>query len=279
MALMAVIAGHGLFRPAVAGSPVALSVAGPPHVGDCVVSAPDPTTDFGSPAARYLDVAFGPCNGAVAGEVASVSQGRTASQDGSIGALMGTSGACWAAATRYVGLSALGEVASAPTSLRTTVDWRPDLRVRGQLIGADVLQRAAGRDWSACLVRPEKLETYLGSVRGALAGGAAPAEYGDCSPSTDTAVFSWVDCARPHPTERLGWAVVPAGTVAAVALAASCRQFAAFLLRTGDPTYSGVLDIVVGTGDLITCTAVIRGDARLVGSLIGIGPGPLPLTT
>jgi hypothetical protein len=278
LAVTAVIAGHGLFRAETIGSPIAVALPQTPRVGDCVLYLPDPA-DNGDGSTPFRNVAFGPCTGPLAGEVASVAPGWPPSDDGSIGALMGTSGGCWSAASLYVGLTAVGGVDDVRADLRDHVDWNPDLQVRGQLVGADVLQEAAGRDWSACVVRPENLDVYLGSVREALAGGAAPAEYGDCSPSTDPTVFSAVDCANPHPAERLGWAAVPTGSVSNAELAQSCLQFARSLLRTNDPTYSGVLDIVTGTGDLTTCTAEVHGDVRLTGSLIGIGNRPLPLTT
>ncbi len=161
----------------------------------------------------------------------------------------------------------------------SSVDWQPDFSVRGQLIGANVLQRAAGRDWSACIVRPDNLGIYLGSVHDALDTGTSPSAYGDCSPDTNLSILSVVSCSDPHTTERLGTALVPAGSISAAALSASCRAFAGRMLRTNDPTRGGVLDVVVGTDDLTTCAVVLKGSGQLVGSLIGIGDRPLPLIT
>src|ERR1700712_5120393 len=173
LALIAVVAGHGLSPARQAGSPVAIVTGGPPLVGACVLYAPDPaagldgfvTGDVGAHPADRIglsdNVSFGPCNGAVAGEVAAVTPGRPRALDGSIGALMGTSGGCWAAAARYVGLPPSGT--DQPHPRGKAVDWQPDFSVRGQLIGANVLQRAAGRDWSACIVRPDNLGIYLGT--------------------------------------------------------------------------------------------------------------------
>jgi hypothetical protein len=283
VAMTAVIAGHGLFRAPASGVAVPVDLPATPRVGACVLYLPDPAADLDS-AVAYRNVAFGPCKGVLAGEIASVTPGRRTVADGSIGALMGTSGDCWAAASRYVGLSRVGDLAGSadadPTGdARGRVAWRPELQVRGQLVGADVLQTAAGRDWSACVVRPENLDVYLGSVRGALRNGAAPAPYGDCSVSTDLTLSSSVDCANPHATERLGWAAVPSGSVSAKELTESCLEFARLLLRTGDPTFGGILHIVTHTAGPTTCAAIVRGSARLTGSLIGIGSRPLPLTT
>ncbi len=274
--MTAVIAGHGLFRAPAAGSPVALTLPPTPRVGDCVLYLPDPAGDTTGDS-RYRNVAFGPCSGVVAGEIASVRPGPAAFGDPSIGALMGTAGACWASASRYVGLTATGRVTMVPADLHDGIDWSPELQVRGQAVGADLLQRAAGRDWAACVVRPQDLDVYLGSVRGALVSGTAPAEYGNCSPSTDSIVEASVDCSHPHPVERIGWAAIPFGSVSPAQIAQSCRDFARQMFRTADPTYSGLLDIVVDSGDVSTCSAAVRGSARLDGSLIGLGNQPLPL--
>src|ERR1700712_4649684 len=106
LVLIAVAAGHALLPSHRGGSAVAMLIDGPPQVGACVLWAPDPgviSTDFviGVADADAADLgrlsdnfAFGPCSGVVAGEVASVSDGRPKVVDGSIGALMGTSGAC-----------------------------------------------------------------------------------------------------------------------------------------------------------------------------------------
>ncbi len=278
LAMIAVIAGHGLFRGAIAGSPVSLALSATPRVGDCVLYLPDPAGDTTGDS-RYRNVAFGPCRGVLVGEIASVQTGPGLLADRSMGALMGTAGACWASASRYVGLSATGRVTMEPADLHEGIDWSLELRVRGQAVGADVLQRAAGRDWTACVVRPENLDVYLGSVRGALVGGTAPAAYGNCSSSASSILESSVDCSNPHPVERLGWAAIPFGSVSPPDVARSCRDFARRILRTADPTYSGLLDIVTSPGNVTTCAAAVRGSARLVGSLVGQGDNPLHLIT
>ncbi len=278
LAVTVVVAGHGVWRAAAAGTALPITVTGPPRIGDCVLSAPDPAAPLAAVGSVDQRVVFGPCNGAVAGEVVSVRPGRPPAPDLSIGAVMGTSGDCWAQASRYVGFATAGGVASLPTAASRSIDWHPELTVRGQRLGSDALQDAVGRGWSACVVRPENLDLYLGSVRGVLRSGVAPAEYGDCSPSEDPAVLSSVACANPHPVERLGWALVPR-SVTSAELAASCRELAARLMRTDDPSYHGLLDIVASRRDMAGCSAVVRGSAKLNGSLIGIGRGPLPLTT
>jgi hypothetical protein len=280
-ALIVLLAGHALIRPPTTGFPLPMTIAGPPRIGDCVLSAPDPVVD---PDVISLPVTFGPCSGVVAGEIVSVVAGRPAAQDGAIGALMGTAGPCWEAASRYAGLATSGGVAALPS--RDSADsapgaprWLPTLRVRGQRVTADALQRAGGRDWSGCMVRPDDLSVYLGSVRDAVAAGAAPAPYGDCAPAAKFSAGASVRCSRPHARERLGWAAVPTGAQTSAALARSCRELAARLLRTPDPTYSGILEIVVSAGDVTDCSLAVRGPGRLSSSLIGIAGAPLPLTT
>ena len=43
---------------------------------------------------------------------------------------------------------------------------------------------------------------------------------------------------------------------------ASCRQLARVLLRTEDPKYAGLLDIVAYSGGLTSCIAVVHGDVQ-----------------
>lgn len=277
LALTALISGHGLLRADLAGTAKAISVPEPPRPGDCVLSAPDPVVPLTTGPVVSPAVVFGPCRGMVAGEIVSVRSGPPV-PDGSVGAIMGTSGECWAAAARYVGFTTSQGVAELPAALAQSVGWRPELGIRGQTVGADGLQKAVGRDWSGCLVRPHSLAVYPGSVHGALRYGRAPDAYGDCSPSADPSVQSSVSCDQPHPAERLGWTMVPAGSVSPAGLDASCRAFAGRLLRTSDPTYSGALDVVASSGNVTICTATVRGAARLGGTLIGIGFDALPLT-
>ncbi len=279
--LVVVLVGHVLSGPLTAGRPSAVTIAGPPRIGDCVLSAPDPSID---PDIRRLPVVFGPCSGVMAGEIVAVTIGRPARSDGAIGELMGTAGPCWEAAARYTGLWTVGGVTSWPgqgtaTSTPGAPRWLPTLRVRGQRVTADALQAATGRDWSACMVRPEDLSVYRGSARDVAAQGAAPAPYGDCTlpegdPGTDSD-----QCSRPHTRERLGWAAVPIGAQTPSALALSCRELAAQLLRRSDPTYAGVLEILVETGYVTNCSLAVGGSGHLSRSLIGIAGGPLPLTT
>lgn len=276
LALLAVLAGHALLRPQVVGTAVGITAPGTPTPGDCVLSAPDPALTVISGVTSDVSAVLGPCGGAVAGEIVSVTTGRRTGADGSIGALMGTSGDCWAAASRYAGLATDGGVARLPGAAAESVQWHPDLRVRGQRIGADRQQQAIGRGWSACVVRPLTLGFYTGSIREALGSGAAPAEYGSCSATADLRSSSLVTCSRSHTTERLGWAALPNGSVDPVRLQQSCQSLAISLLRTADPTYAGALRILAVTDDITTCVAVVTGPGRLVGSLIGLSSGPLP---
>src|SRR3954452_8765852 len=117
VALIAVVAGRGSRAEHIAGAPTTITTGNAPVVGACVLWAPDPATGVSQfvdddTTAQPVDnqirsdnVAFGPCNGAVAGEVTTVVPGRPKAVDGSIGAVMGTWGDCWASAAQYVGLS------------------------------------------------------------------------------------------------------------------------------------------------------------------------------
>ncbi|SDP11857.1 hypothetical protein SAMN04515671_2976 [Nakamurella panacisegetis] len=272
-ALIGVLAGHSLIRTDLAGHAVGLDVPGAPKVGDCVLSVAPP--DFDTPITTAV---FGSCRGVVAGEVASVRAGAAPEIDDSVGSLMGTAGSCWADASRYIGLPVVDGSAALPAGFLPTsvVAWEPELQVRGQRIRADALQRATGRDWTACLVRPQDLHVYLGTVRAALERGAAPAEYADCATVLGQGWSASVPCSQPHLTEHLGSAMVATGSVSHSALQNSCSAFAARLLQVPDPTYGGQLQVTAVTGNVTTCDINSIGDARLVGSLIGLAGRPIP---
>ena len=275
-AMIAVVSGHVLIRPDVAGRAVGLDVPGAPQVGDCVLSMAPP--DFDTPSTT---VVFGSCQGPMAGEVVSVRPGAGPAVDQSAGSLMGTSGACWADASRYAGLPVTDGTAGRPAGVASgaAVPWAPVLQVRGQRIEADVLQRATGRDWTACVVRPEGLDMYLGSVRAALGRGTAPADYSDCATPIGRGWSAPVSCGQPHFTEVLGTAMVATGSVSAADLDSSCVEFASQVLRVADPTYGGRLRVVVVPGNVTSCEIRANGNLRLVGSLIGLAGRPIRFGT
>ena len=277
LAMTAVITGRGLLSASTAGQAVPLEVSGPPRPGDCVMSAGDPGELLAAGSDAQASVVFGPCRGVVAGEIVSVGRAAPPDPHRTVGVVLGTAGECWVAAARYAGFVVSAGVADLTPIPGEPLAWKPFLAVRGQRVEADSLQKAAGRDWSACLVRPIGLGVYLGSVRAALVSGRAPAGYGSCTDQLDPTRSDPVPCPNPHVRERLGWVLVPVGEYGRAELDQSCARLAARLLRTDDPTYRGQLDIHAVSGNLTLCVADTRGPVRLTGSLIGLGQRALPV--
>ncbi len=299
VAVSALIAGSSLFGTGnavvtrIAGSPRPISVGPLPRVGDCVLWAPDPDPTPVALRTGTADgsVSFGPCSGVVAGEIVAIAaaSGRVSNRPGDPGAAdpgavdAGAVDDCWARATTYVGYPEVGGKPQLTEPTAENVQWRPYLEVLGQHVRANVLERAVGRDWSACIVRPANLLSYLGTARAAISGGRAPSAYADCSAGKRAADRVPVSCSAPHARERLGWTTPEAaGQSDAAGLAAigrSCGSFAAMMMRTADPTLAGAVRVEATqqrAGGAIECSAVVNGAALLGASLIGIADGPLP---
>lgn len=127
-------------RPgAVSGFAVAGPVAGPPAAGDCLLEVPWTldAADLDRGPLPALKVA--PCDGARYGEVVSVGAGTDLDDMGDDG----TWDQCWSAIAGYLGL---------PYSTGSNPDRYPVSNATPTLIGPDARQRAAGQDWSACVV-------------------------------------------------------------------------------------------------------------------------------
>ena len=178
---------------------------------------------------------------------------------------------------------------------RALGDWRPVTTETVGLLGPTLSQYLSGQTWIACVVYP-RVAPYAGVVRGG-ASGAAAAAYGSCA-----GVAAQDDsCVQPHVTEIFG--VTRAIDTDQAALAASCRELVITASGMTDPTAGGALrvGVLVGGsfGDSLppaapesasddpaelggdqqgqaACVVSVAGDRLLVGSLAGIGDGPLP---
>ena len=179
--------------------------------------------------------------------------------------------ACWSAAQRYI------------TPPRQSAAWfAVPPRVSPALIAAPPGQYHGRWRWLACVVVTADDTSWRGSLN--WQGGAPaprPAEVSmNCQPDGST---GFARCDGPHRTEVLGWPDY-AWVGSDDDRAADCRRLASSVTGRTDPTFGGRLRIEVVDrlpvpyrGALPLCVAALRGDGALIGSLIGIGDGDLPL--
>jgi hypothetical protein len=176
------------------------------------------------------------------------------------------------------------------------ISWRPGLNCQTTLIGPDLVQRAAGQHWTACVIGSIDGTAYRGSLRNALTTGALPTGFGSCWSSSvlngpDPTSDSGVPCDRAHHIELLGTTDLVDRVQTAVVQDA-CAVFAGRVLRTADPTRDGQIRLqVVGLDDrpvilapsadylqgrFVACIAMAQSGSDFTGSLVGLGEKPLP---
>ncbi|MEP6981513.1 MAG: hypothetical protein ABJA16_12185 [Nakamurella sp.] len=263
VALTVIVAVPRLLAPQLVARPLALPLPEPPAVGACLEL--DPT------------VAEVPCSDVHAAEVTAHwpadSPGRPTGTGES---------RCRAAAFEYVGL---GLVGSAQV-------WRPAFGAHSRLLSAPPAQRAGDRGWSACVIRPARTMSSVGSVRDqGVAPSTRPAAFGLCVTGGGVVV----SCDQPHRieylTEAVGFAGSLVGGASATRWRTGCSDLATELLGNPDPTLGGKLAVEFMTlaADPQTgfdppssivfalCAVAVTGDRDLRGSLFGLGDADLPL--
>lgn len=233
--------------------------------------------------------AFGPCNGAVAGEVVDVVQ---VAGDASArrAAAAQSDVRCRAAVLTYAGLIDVTRTfQDRGGGEANPVRWDPTLNGRHFWVQPDGLHRAAGGTWLACLLTPRQPVLYTGSVAGAFSGGSLPDRFGVCWLQPDVSPsMTAVDCGQPHRSELMSLGTVADTTkVTAADITSSCRQLATLFVGRDDPTAGGALTVAVNPDELadrlrmepavdVTCFLTTGADRRLVGSLVGLGDRPVP---
>ncbi|GAA2007688.1 hypothetical protein GCM10009818_19030 [Nakamurella flavida] len=303
---------------AIPGQPQAIDIAAPPQIGDCVLTPPRPpsglsgrlTTDD---AGR---VQVGPCTGPRYGEVVGLLSGQVLSSSLDSGrSAVPDEDLAGAACDRMV-----EEYQEVPPELRDGAlyagTWAAPLFTPTLPMRADALQRAAGRDWTACVAvhfaGGTELGTFPSTLRDSYGTGSPPPGSGECGDAIGTgtaangagAVLSPVPCDRPHQVQVFGYDLAasldalstdPAtGTTARsdADLQASCAGLVALLTRMPDPTAGGSLAVSAGsasaadqggTGHWVDpsqpvrqCQVIAPAGRLLSGTLLGLDRRPVP---
>lgn len=269
------------------GSAVAAPPPGPPAAGDCLLEDPWLSDEAGRTRGPLPALRVAACDGARYGEVVTVGAGTDLSDMWDDG----TWDQCWSAVVSYLGL---------PNSTGSNPDRYPTSSASPTLIGPDARQRAAGQDWSACVVGvPPAGETDAApAVNDSLRGSWQRDEgrlFALCLDDDETQ--EPVSCGRPHGFEQVSyWEGDPDRS--ADDDAADCRRDAIDALGATDGLDSGALQVVVvhsayddTSGELITgaparaaaggftvdcMLAPAQAGRELVGPLRGVGDGPVP---
>lgn len=289
VALMVVVAAAR--GTVVAGRPIAPPVPKPPEPGQCLLDDPFAVGGDGYvlmlgsgdelPSARTTA-----CVGARFGEVVALGAGTdfdTSFDDG-------TWEGCWDDATEYLGL---------PAPSVDSGRHGPSVNLMTTLVGPDVRQRAAGQDWSACVVHPASMGVVRGttvdhSLRDAWSRAEDRRMLALCL--NDETLQYPVDCREPHGAEQVssrqgdparaeGADDCAADAVGALGSPAALDRgdLRVLALPTRWDGRRGVHvtgpDAVSADEPYVVLCLLVPGDASrmLVGPVRDLGDGPVPL--
>lgn len=259
----------------------------PPQIGDCVSI---PVTDQIVEQMNEGEVPVlvsGPCEGARAGEVASLEDQRAYAQRD-----------CWTPTLGYLGVPATA--GPFPESESETA-WQTRTAAMSYTFGPSPLQVAAGQLWSACVLVGLDTENFrprplIESARDAATrGGTAFNPFAICSDAPLSTEFT--PCGGPHRYEMVadGFNLGPSEADSLE----SCRALVSELTGLQDPSANGRLRVELiayryddGGGSLretdyqqartagggVTCTvSPVARDEALTMTLVGLGERPLPI--
>jgi len=148
--------------------------------------------------------------------------------------------------------------------------WVPVVAHRFLTVVSSADADTEGRRWAACAVMSPGLERYDGSYVQSMAGTPVPRPFGICRVAEPVA--QRVSCLTAHDEQVL--AIAAPGAVPTLD---SCRAVVQKLTAMSDLTGGGRLDIDVSAADSsVVCRIRALGPVRLIGTLNGIGDGPLP---
>ncbi len=290
-------------HPPVTGDASRAPIPGPPAVGDCLL---DPAVIT----AQSLIVAgskpswlrTGPCQGQRFGEVTAVlsdkdlppSPASSSSTNGN-----NSNGVtvpdpyrdlCRIAVTAWIGL---------PTPDTPIVDrWLPDPAVGVVLSGPNPIQRAAGQDWTACIIAVNKWQTSIPDAAVNGTSGRATAGYDSTTrtmfnPGPPLPAFAYcvpnldnpepVPCTTAHTVELIGTETTDHPTTEADRR--GCHTLTQQLTAMPDPTAAGKLTLTTiddpaptASQHFLTCLISTTGQHQLTGPLLGLKNKPIPIT-
>lgn len=267
-----------LLSPGIGGMAAAAPLPTGPAVGSCVLGWP-----------REVDVVA--CDRPHDGEVVELVSPQDVSR-----AMV-----CGVATEAYLGGPPETNLGVRPPTDR---DWQDAaMRYDHKVLLAPPAESLGGLRWRACMIFPTSGLPYIGSVRSAGGGGVdVPDAFRTCL----SAANDRVACTESHRSELLGEMSLPAlnGLLTAPEFnpavlepsrwQAGCAKFGSTVVGGTDPTRQGTLDYVVDTIDgtslsylgpngaalsvaIPQCKAQYRGPTPLIGSVVGLGDGALPV--
>ena len=295
------------------GSATRVPIPDPPQVGQCLLADINgQRSAFNYMQVVVAAAPVGPCADANYGEVVSVTADHHDFPSTVVNRMRHPESlACQPIARQYLGwptppVSATDGSEGVDSTLSPTGahggalgPWWPVSTGFVGLLGPDISQYLSGQKWIACVVYPRAGE-YSGTVRGGRAGPAAAA-FGSCQDGAESAVQRRVSCRGPHDTEI--FAIASRVDADSDVLTATCRELVASATTMADPMAGGALAVEVmirgsfgdsarpinpGSGSpvfedpvdaergQVACAISVVGDRKLVGSLTGLGDGPLP---
>lgn len=268
----------------------------PPTAGTCLLET-GPTGDARDQVLALDGLVFGPCTGAVRGQIVGVLD----SPEGPVGSRRDP---CFRAAATTAGLRYAGRRPTLPEAPQTAnISWAPFLGFTVTRVVPGEVARRGGQQWVACLAVPPAGGRYQGRFDGAYtAASRLPAAFATCwavsSPSGGDGGGPSVDldrtarllpCDAPHGAELLAVARVEDRSLSSRdEVRDGCARMAGAMMRMTDPTAGGalavVLDPVSSDGAsrptdpwTLNCFVAATDGRQLTDTLVGWGDRPLPV--
>ena len=302
-ALMAAVIVPNAFGRTIPGVAEAVSVPGPPTVGDCVTESFDPTpavTSSADTTIAYPSLTIAPCTGVRFGEVVAVIShpaGPTFPIDSDGNKMIADpneSKTCFPATERYIGIPGVGSV-----DQLTDRYWWLIIRSGDVLSEPSLRQRAAGQHWLACIaylpISTEAggfgVQSSRGSLKGAISTGVGRDYLGVCLATADWEDARLDNCFAPHESEVFGSGAVTDTPVARSDLESTCRSLIQQVTGMTDVTDDGRLAVQMLATDMeghrlankmipadspVQCGITTVGGKALNGSLLGIWNDRIP---
>ena len=269
---------------------VAVPVAAPPAVGDCLLDALPALYNVNSSSQgpySYSQLRIGPCSGRRYGEIVRVGGEVSGSP------VEATTDVCGPAASEYLGLPVANTRLSPPSTV-----WYPVTSTQSFVLEPSERQQAAGQSWSACLLYVPSGDTrtaaapYSRSLRNAIVTGAQSALVGVCPDDDSWNGSNPGGCGAPHRAEIFATNLFGGRQPASRSgLLRTCRNLVDHATGIGDLAGDTSLQVQIRasspdgypvTGSDIPASAFVKcgievgGDDELIGSLLALTKKPFP---